>query len=533
MIKDELEKLLGGTVQPSEDLTHGDYTTNLALVSKADPQQLVAKILANKPPWLEKIEIAGPGFINFYLAPAVFSENLQTILDQGDKFGHSNQLAGQKIIVEYTDPNPFKEFHIGHLMSNTVGESISRLVAANGAEVKHACYQGDVGLHVAKAVWGKQRSPDKSWGEAYVVGSQKYEDDQTAKQQIIELNKTIYERSDEAVNTLYDEGKKISLERFEEIYKKLCTKFDFYFFESETGEFGKQVVESNLGKFFEKSNGAIVFHGELYGLHTRVFINSEGLPTYEAKELGLAKIKYDRYAYDQSIVVTGNEIVDYFRVLLAAMTLVFPDLAAKTKHLPHGMLRLTSGKMSSRTGDIITGESLLQSVIEKVKIKMVDRGFGADKLKQIAEQVAVAAIKYSILKQAPGRDIIFDEEKSLALEGDSGPYLQYAYVRARSILKKASYQNSPINPPHDWIITPLERLLIHFPNVVSRAMGESAPQTIITYLLALASTFNAYYATEPIIGSAQMGYKLALTSAVATVLRNGLWLLGISAPEEM
>ncbi len=264
-----------------------------------------------------------------------------------------------------------------------------------------------------------------------------------------------------------------------------------------------------------------------------MFINSEGLPTYEAKELGLAKIKYDRYPYSQSIVVTGNEIVDYFKVLLAAMTLVFPDLAAKTKHLPHGMLRLTSGKMSSRTGKVITGESFLQSVIGQVKTKMTDRGFADEQLNRIAEQVAVSAIKYSILKQAPGRDIIFDEEKSLALEGDSGPYLQYAYVRSRSILKKANYQTIAVAPPKEWVTTPLERLLLHFPQVVSRAVVDNAPQTIITYLLALASAFNTYYATEPIIGSTHMDYKLALTNSVATVLRNGLWLLGMVAPEEM
>lgn len=533
MIKDELEKLLGGTVQPSQDLTHGDYTTNLALVNKSDPQQLVAKILANKPAWLEKIQIAGPGFINFYLAPAVFAQTIQTILEQGDKFGHSDQLAGQKIIVEYTDPNPFKEFHIGHLMSNTVGESISRLLEASGAEVKRACYQGDVGLHVAKAIWGKQQHPNRSWGEAYVAGSQQYEDDPAVKQQIIDLNKTIYERSDNAVNALYDEGKKVSLAQFEEIYRKLGTKFDFYFFESETGEFGKKLVEQNLGKIFEQSDGATIFRGEQYGTHTRVFINSEGLPTYEAKELGLAKIKYDRYPYSQSIVVTGNEIVDYFKVLLAAMNLVFPDLATKTKHLPHGMLRLPAGKMSSRTGNIITGESLLWSVIEKVKTKMIDRGFGTDKLNHIAEQVAVAAIKYSILKQAPGRDIIFAEEKSLAFEGDSGPYLQYAYVRTRSLLRQAKRQPQAELAPANRILTDSERLLGHFPDVVKRATADYAPQLIINYLLALTSSFNHWYATEQIVGAEDEGYKLALASAIGTTIKNGLGLLGIAVPEEM
>jgi arginyl-tRNA synthetase len=219
-------------------------------------------------------------------------------------------------MVEYTDPNPFKEFHIGHLMSNSIGEAVARIIEANGAQIKRANWQGDVGMHIANAIWGKMQKPELSWGEAYTYGAQKYEDN---KDEITGINKKIYERSDTEVNNLYDLGRKESLEKFEELYKKLGTKFDHYFFESKEGVEGKQIVEAHLEDgIFEKSDGAIIFPGEKYGLHTRVFINSNGLPTYEAKEMGLNKKKFevepDLY---KSIIITGNEIKEYFKVFSA------------------------------------------------------------------------------------------------------------------------------------------------------------------------------------------------------------------------
>lgn len=515
-ISDVAQPAGAGVVEPTGDLANGDYTSNLALVLKRDARELAQELEKTKPEEVEKIEVAGPGFINFYLSPDYLRNNLQEILDQEDKFGWNENLEGKKVIVEYTDPNPFKEFHIGHLMNNAIGESISRLIEASGAEVKRACYQGDVGLHVAKAVWAD--------GD-YALGAKKYEEDEKAKLEIQEINKKLYEKSDPELNKKYEAGRKLSLAKFEEIYKKLGTKFDFYFFESETGEFGKKIVQENIGKIFQQSDGAVIFPAEKYDekLHTRVFINSDDLPTYEAKELGLAKIKHDKFSYDESVIVTANEINQYFKVLLKALEQIFPDLAAKTKHVSHGFLRLPSGKMSSRTGDVITADSLIGEVKERVLAKMEEQD-GV-----VAEQVAVAAIKFEILKQAPGRDIIFDINKSLSLEGDSGPYLQYTYARARSVLEKSAQQldleNLEINEP--------ARLLARYSDIVSRSAENVAPQLLVQYLLQLAASFNSFYAQNKIIGNEYEQSRLALTAAVSQVIKNGLWLLGIQAPGKM
>lgn len=536
------------------DVSHGDWATNVAMAGakkagknpREFAEEIVAKLKAIHDPDIAAIGIAGPGFINFTLSKDHFAQALDEALGKGEQFGTNDTLKGKKVIVEYTDPNPFKEFHIGHLMSNTVGESIARIVEASGAETKRACYQGDVGMHVAAAVWGMEREAlpkaDASvieraayLGRAYARGASSAKFDDVVKHEIVLLNKKIYDRTDENVNRLYDIGKAWSLAYFEEIYKKLGTKFDHYFFESQTGVYGKELALAHVGPIFEKSDGAVVYKGdESKGLHTRVFINKEGLPTYEAKELGLAKIKYDTYPYDISIIITGNEVNDYFRVLLDAMSRVFPDLAAKTEHYSHGMLRLPTGKMSSRTGDVITAESLILDIKAKALVKIAGSEFSDAEKNEIAAHVAVGAIKYSILRQASGKDIVFDAEQSLSFEGDSGPYLQYTHARTCSLLAKAGDKKIDVSAMPDTEALPLHKHILRFPEIVLRAQAEREPHYIATYLIELAREFNGFYGNTIVLdGAPDEPYKLALVQMTSRILRRGLLLLGIPSPTKM
>ncbi len=551
------------------EIAHGDYATNVAMVAakaagknpRALAEEIVTKLKEGKTVEIADVSIAGPGFINFKLSNAYFTNALSQSLDNADAFGKNQTLANTKVVVEYTDPNPFKEFHIGHLMSNTIGESISRLVEASGAETKRACYQGDVGLHVAKAIWVLMKQDEQilkdnpdiaphqityNWsellktGKLYAIGNRAYENDEIAKNEIIDINKKLYGKTDAELTLRYEEGRDNSLAYFETMYQRLGTThgetkaFDFYFFESSTGEFGKKVVGEHKD-IFETSEGAVVYKGdETKGLHTRVFISKEGLPTYEAKELGLAKIKYDAYPYDASIIITGNEVNDYFRVLLDAMAKVFPELAAKTEHYSHGMLRLPTGKMSSRTGDVITAEALLAAVKSRAIAKITKDNFTEEERSDIGELVAVGAIKYSILRQASGKDIIFDIEQSLSFEGDSGPYLQYTYARTRSLLKKAGEKKGDAQAMTSVDVVSLHKYILRFPEVVLRAQQAREPHFVATYLIEIAREFNAFYANNPILdGSADEPYKLALVESVSHILKYGLWLLGIAAPDRM
>lgn len=570
-IIDSIKKSLADTdfsgldfvVEKPNDLNHGDYASNVAFIlakklntnPKMASQVLSEKIAKNLPDEVDEIEIAGSGFINFKLKPEFFQKNLNHILDLEQDYGKNKNLKGQKIIIEYTDPNPFKQFHIGHLMSNSIGEASARLLEWSGAKISRACYQGDVGLHVAKTLWGMLQNLDnfpkeadsisvktKFLGEAYVLGSQKYEEDKEIKNAINEINKKVFEFFDEKKNTdveleeYYLLGKEWSLKHFDEIYQKLGTAFDYFLLESGVTEIGKEMVFKNLGKVFEESEGAIVYRGEQDGLHTRVFINKLGLPTYEAKDLGLAIRKEHLGKFDRSIVITADEQKEYFKVMLAALKKIEPKIVEKTTHITHGMMQFASGKMSSRKGNVITGESLIEETEKMVAEKISDRELSGNK-EEIKSAIAVAALKYSILKQSPGKNIIFDPDTAISFEGDSGPYIQYSCVRAKSILAKAKEQKKIPNPkklPNNWQTEKLEKMLIYFPEIISKATAEMAPQYVATYMTELASEFNSFYGSAQILdNSEEEGYKIALTQATLIVLSNSLRVLGMKVPEAM
>lgn len=531
------------------DVAHGDYATGVAMKYAKQagiaPKELAESIIASLGTidGVASISIAGPGFINITLAPA----EIAAVVSAADAAEWGRNLpTGEKILFEYTDPNPFKEFHIGHLMANAIGESVTRLSEFAGAEVRRANYQGDVGLHVAKSIWGKIQKPELTWGEAYAYGSKNYDDNKGA---IDEINKKVYTREDPSINELYKDGLLSSQAAFEVIYERVGMQkvrnhtgsedyFDYYFYESLCWWIGKVLVEENTPAVFTQSDGAVVFKGEDVdpSLHTRVFITSQGLPTYEAKELGLYKSKSDMFGWkpDVSVTVTASEQRDYFRVVRAAALRIaeISDIASKTKHITHGMMRLPTGKMSSRTGDVITGESLLDELVEAAKERAAESR--ADDKEQLARDVSVAAIKFQILKQASGKDIIFDRERALSLEGDSGPYLQYAHARAHQIVERAKSEGIEMSVDASSSPILVSRLIHRFPEIVEHAATLMEPHIVTTYLTELAAAYNSWYAQEQILdGSPSAAHKVAIVNAVRNTLKNGLWILGIPAPEKM
>ncbi|NTU74231.1 arginine--tRNA ligase, partial [Candidatus Roizmanbacteria bacterium] len=464
-----------------EDLQFGDYTTNIAMQLakplKKSPRVIAQEIIDNiePSPYIYKIEIAGPGFINIWVSPTLQYGELNTILTSS--YYGKLEKTNRKTTIEYIDPNPFKEFHVGHLYQGAIGESLARLHEATGDDVTRLCYQGDVGLHVAKSIWGMHKlladrgqelhyyehKPIEEraafMGEAYATGAKIFTEDEGVAAEIRQLNKKIYEK-DSSVVEYYDTGRRWSLEYFDTIYHKLNTKFDGHIFESEVGPKGIEIVRKYLSKgVFKESDGAVVFPGEDYGLHTRVFINSLGLPTYEAKDIGLAHIKQEQYNPDLSIIITGNEVNEYFKVILKVLEIVNPELRKKTVHLSHGMVRLPEGKMSSRTGKVITANALLEqaseSAIDIIQQSNKKLGHTPESLSITAQKIALAAVKYALLKNGIGKDVEFSFKESINFEGNSGAYLLYTYVRCNSILNKN--RNTIANIEQ----IPLERLSIN------------------------------------------------------------------------
>lgn len=633
--------------------THGDFSVNLALVgAKAvgkPPRDLALQVMEQFSKWknaceaegqgqtsshidqtttvpkdlepllrdIDHVEIAGPGFVNIFLSEAKLITHLSQVLHRDERDTTRNPKTGKKrVMVEFAHPNTHKQFHIGHLRNITTGESIVRLLESQGVEVIRANYQGDVGLHIGKALYGifllverkntgtsKHRSIASSkneatthedtnyevtvsWlqdnlktvserseflGIAYATGAGAYESDEAAKQEIEAINKLVYSR-DSRIYPLYELTRQWSLDSFEAIYGRVGSHFDRYYFESQTYESGREAVLEGLKKgIFERSEGAVIFPGEKFKLHNRVFITSAGNPTYEAKDMGLGKLQFDEYQPDMIVHCVASEQIGYFQVIFEALAQLYPETRGKEHHLVYGWVRLKEGKMSSRSGNVVLGSWLLDETKKNIRLIMQNTvsDYKVNEQDEVAEKAAIAAVKYGFLKVSTAQDIAFDIKESININGDSGPYLLYTYARCRSVIRKAlniatsqfdashlrthtipsnnedtknevsTHEDANYKDMHDISVAErnILRHLVSFDDVIAHAACEYAPSYVCTYLYNLAGLFNTFYNVSPILeapdGEKQVQFRLAITQAVATVLARGLYLLGIATVERM
>lgn len=573
----EINSEVDFVVEHPADMSMGDYSTNVAMALakslKMNPKELAEKIVGelcvllplNKGEArrgsegreeIQKIESAGAGFINFYLSPNYFQNSITEILNLGEDYGKTDLYKGKKILVEHSSPNLFKPFHIGHVMNNAIGESITRLARYSGAEVVCISYPSDVSYGIGKAVWAfledgieklntfKGEEEKLNYlGECYVRGTKALEENPELEPRMREITKKIYDKVEGSEYDAYKIGREINLSYFQKMAGHLGSHFDDFIFESEAGKEGEKLVRENIGKIFENSDGAVVYKGEQDGLHTRVFINKENYPTYEAKDVGLLSLKFSRYNPDLSIFITDHEQSEYFKVVVSAAGKINKIWQDKTVHRTHGRMSFKGQKMSSRLGGVPIASTLLSAVAEEVKEKSPEIS------EDTRDMIAVGSIKFAILRAMAGKNINFDPDTSLSFEGDSGPYLQYSAVRANSILEKANNhfaQNENIlgTPPPQGgegnsntenQITPLEKYLVRFPEVVEHSIKLWEPHHIVTYLLELSQAFNSWYAHTKVIDTENknMAYNLALVKAFNLIMQKGLYLLGIQTPERM
>ncbi len=543
-----------------QDESYGDWATNVAMTLakelKKNPREIAdiisAKLKAQDSKLITNISVAGPGFINFKIKEDYYIENLKRILEEGENYGKSERLKGKRIMIEFAHPNPFKAFHIGHLRNIILGESLVRLLESQGAEVIRTNYQGDVGMHIAKNLWAFRKIDPKDYpetadekvallGKLYAQGATAFEEEEKAKEEIKEINKKIYSKEDSEINRLWKLGREWSLEKFHEIYERVYTTFEREFFESETLKYVDSALEEAKEKgILVKSEGALIFDGSKYGLDTRVFQNSQGLPTYEGKELGLAQLKTEEYGIvDLHIHNVAVEHNSFFSVTFKVKELLWPEVfKGRQYHNAYEFVGLKHGKMSSRKGNVVLGNDILNEAHERIEKVVKEKGT-EENIEEIAETVGVGAVKYSFLKISPFKYLAFDLESSLNFEGDSGPYIQYTYARTRSILReveefsiKDSLGNQLKNKEEISVLKWLER----FPEVIESASKEYTPNLICSYLFELTQRYNTFYKNHSVLKAETDEIKqarLALTQAVSIVIEKGLDLLGIKTVEKM
>ncbi len=525
------------------DAKFGDFSTNVAMQLagklQKNPREL-AELLAGKLSESGlRAEVAGPGFINLW-AP---DSELWGAVGKRD----TTVFSGKRFVIEYSCPNYFKELHAGHLYQTIYGDVVARMVERSGAEVFRTNFGADVGLSAARALWGIIENiggefPDKLGdipedqrtkfiATSYVEGAKAdTSEDDTASQQILEVNKKIYSMhatgdTESAFAQIYFTCRDWCREYFEKLYHELkVTKFDKFYPESTTEARGRQEVDSHIDSVFTKSQDAVVYEGEKDGLHTRVFITREGLPTYETKDLGLILIEMEEFAFDHRILITGREQTEYMKVVWQATDKILPGIRAKMTHLTNGLIRFGDGqKMSSRTGNVTTAMDVLSAVREAV-------GESGDAVRD--EQIYLGAVKYEFLKHRLGGDIAFDPEGSVSLQGNSGPYLQYALVRAKSILAKSTLSPSDVTDLEQGE-RHLVRKLAEYQLVLNQSTIDYAVHPICSYLYELAQEFNKFYENNLVVGDPRETTRLSLVQAYADTLADGLSILGIQAPDKM
>lgn len=607
-----IEKVFGVTgvaveLAPAPEGTGADFATNVAMrlakpVGKAPrevAEDLRRDLAASGELMGVEVTVAGPGFLNFRLGLAELKRQADEVVSRlGAAEGLVQDYAGKMVVAEFSDPNPFKVLHVGHLYTSVVGEAISRLLECAGAKVARANFGGDVGLHVGKTLWAVRErgyQPEdltiERIAECYVEGTRAYEENEAAKAEITRLNKVLYaiaERGegdaveaegevagaasadeteladDKELAQLYWRGRELSYEYFKEFYARIGVKFDKFYPESAVAGRGLEEVRGHLGTVYEESDGAVVYRGEKVGLHTRVFINREGVPTYEAKDVGLLFTKWDDWKFDESVVITGNEQKDYMRVVLASVREYAPELVERTQHLTHGLVKLAGNvKMSSRKGNFIKAVDVLDGVEELLRREgrakseegqeVLAEG-QEDRGERVDPRLVLAAVKYAFLRYKMGGDIIFDPQESVSMTGNSGVYLLYSAVRAKKILAKVEggaeilskkvvqkegnrglskkvVQENPAETAE--FERKLYKKIVQYGEVLPAAIREKAPHKICTYLYELAQEFSRFYEAVPVTGSAREQERTELVRADLAVMRHGLGLLGIEIPEEM
>jgi arginyl-tRNA synthetase len=542
--KEKLSSLL--TVPPDSKL--GDYAFPCFVLGKNPKEaaeKLKKKIKLSK--FLSKIETVGP-YLNFFVNQAILAEEvLKKVFKEKGRYG-SGKSKKETVMVEFFHANTHKGVHIGHLRNISLGAAICNLQEAIGKKVIRVNYQGDIGPHVAKCLWGylhfKGKEPKQHkgiWlGKIYTKASQKIKGKLKFEQEANELNKKIYQH-DKSIEPLWKKTRKWCLDDFEYFYKQFGVKFNRLYFESETVEIGTKIAKQLLKqKIAKESEGAVVVDLNKYGLGIYVAITGQGTGTYQAKDLGLAQLKLKEFKFDKSLHVVGSEQQLYFKQIFKTFELMKSPLAKKSQHISYGLVMLPEGKMSSREGTMILYNNLYSELmrLSKQEIKKRHKRLSQKEIEKRAQMITFGALKYSMISRENQRDITFDWERSLDFEGDTGPYIQYAHARCASILRKAN-QKLNTNAHFESLNTEHEKkVIIHlfkFPETVLLSAEQYKPYLIAKYLLDLAQYFNEFYHNCPVISELTevMHARLLLVDSVRQVLENGLNLLGIEAPKKM
>ena len=514
---------------------------SLAKVLKKSPMEIAKSLASNiKSTDFEKIEAVGP-YINFFVnRNFLAAEVLKKIQKEGDKYGSSSIGKGKSIVIDMSSPNVAKPFGIGHLRSTIIGNSIAKISTFLGFKVIKINYLGDWGTQFGKLIIGYKKfgspeklkkDPIKNLQEWYVQVNK----DESLEPEAREWFKKLEEGDKEALK-LWKLFREVSLKKFDEIYKLLGIKFEVISGESLYNKMEKTLDLLKEKGLLKKAQGAEIVDLTEYALGACLIRKSDGATLYATRDLTAAIERFQDYHFHKMIYEVGSEQKLHFKQVFKVLSLLGFNWAENCIHADHGLYLDSDGKkFATRKGKTVFMEDVLEETIALAKQEIEKREKLAKKeIERRAKAIALSAIFYGDLKNYRSNSIIFDIDKFLSFEGDTGPYLLYTYARARSILRKAKYKKGRYSINE---LTDLEKQLINqlssFPEIAKHAYENLAPNIIANYSFQLAQLFNEFYHKNQVIGSENEKFKLALVDSFSQVLKNSLALLGISTLERM
>jgi len=539
----EVENLV--EIPPKDDM--GDFAFpcfGLAKTLKSSPVKIagdLAKKFSKKlPKEISNVGSQGP-YVNFFVDKKILAESVLTKVKKNG-FGENVLGKGKTRLVEYSQPNTHKAFHVGHIRGTSLGESLARIFRASGEKVTQMNYSGDTGMHIAKWIWcykkfhaGEELKDDESWiAGIYVDAVKRLGDGKELQKQVDKINQKIEDKSDKEINELWGKTRDLSIKSWERIYSELGAHFDVNFYESEFEKEAKKKALELLGKGIAKKDDAVFMDLREYNLGVWVLLRKDGTVLYSAKDIALALKKFKDFKSDSYLVTVGNEQNMHFQQLIKTLELMGLKKESESYgFLPFGMVRFPEGKMSSRTGNNVLYSDFVKEVSGVAREGLAKRGHEGNDIDGRAMKIAIASIKYSMLKQDPKKTMIFNPRSDVSFEGDTGPYLLYSYARASSIIRKVKSKVAVKIGDLETAEIKLLKKIDSFEEVVVKAYDNLAPNVIANYSFELAQIFNEFYHACPVMGSDSKDFRLKLVDAFRITLKKSLGLLGIETIEEM
>ena len=558
LLKKEVKEPIEIETPPDSKL--GDYAFpcfGLAKQLKKSPMEiakdLALKIKPNK--YIKEIKSTGP-YINFFVNETVLNEiTLNEVLKQKENYG-SWPKKNKRVVIEYPAPNTNKPLHLGHVRNMLIGESLSRILEFNGFKVFRVNMNNDRGIHICKSMltykkWGNKKTPesekkksDHFVGDYYVLFNKKLKEHPELEDEAQEMLRK-WESGDKETINLWKKMNNWAFNGFNQTYEKFGIKHTKVYNESDYYKQGKKVVMDELKKgIFEKdAKGNILVNLEKYNLPNKVLLRADSTSVYMTQDLMLAKLKYADFKMDKSIFVVGSEQKLHFKQLFKILELTGFKNFDGCYHLAYGMIYLPEGKMKSREGTVVDADNLVEDMVTLAKKEISKRHeLKKNEIEKRALQIGLGALNFFVLKYDALKDFVFNPKESISFEGETGPYIQYAHARICSILRKfeKKIDKNFINKTDLSLLkekqeTELIKLLGKFPDIVENAADSYKPSLIARYLLDLSQSFNEFYHIHQILKEKQelRNARILLIGSVRQVLKNGLNLLGIEAPERM